>query len=69
MKGHMPLMLCTVREALLIREGARHRVSRGKEVSATWRGRKKKKKKVLVGVGSLGDSNERYIKRGGSNPV
>jgi len=48
-KGHMPLMLCTVREALLIREGARHRVSRGKEVSATWRGRKKRKKRCWLG--------------------
>lgn len=42
-------MLCTVREALVIREGARHRVSRGKEVSAAWRGRKKSKKRCRLG--------------------
>jgi len=48
-EGHMPLMLCTVREALVIREGARHRVSRGKEVSAAWRGRKKRKKRCWLG--------------------
>lgn len=48
-EGHMPLMLCTVREALVIREGARHRVSRGKEVSAAWQGRKKRKKRCWLG--------------------